>query len=46
MLEKLHVHGFRTLFETEVHFGSLTIILLAAEGESDEMVCRGIIKRL
>jgi hypothetical protein len=27
MLEKLHVHGFRTLFETEVEFDPLTIMI-------------------
>src|ERR1043166_5753098 len=27
MLERLHVHGFRTLFETEVHFDPLTIMI-------------------
>lgn len=27
MLEKLHVHGFRTLLETEVHFDPLTIMI-------------------
>jgi predicted ATPase len=27
MLESLHVHGFRTLFETEVHFDPLTIMI-------------------
>src|SRR5450631_948429 len=27
MLEKLHVHGFRTLFRTEINFGPLTVMI-------------------